>query len=133
MDSTSTVRGGTALTKKLQSKTTITLQEATTLLERSQRETEGQSLGTLRPKNSATSFMFPRSKRTRFGLAPWHRKKSFESFFSVSSSMYKLLSGRTPSTTPNVAENYTAANGQLYPKGKDAFSVNKTTTDVECL
>jgi hypothetical protein len=36
----------------------------------------------------------------RRGLAPWHRRQSHESLLSVSSSIYKILMGKSPMATP---------------------------------
>ncbi|TVY83590.1 Cell division control protein [Lachnellula suecica] len=54
------------------------------------------------------------------GLAPWHRKGSKESMLSVSSSIHRLLLGKTPAPTPGPPDaKYTGYLGEEYPKGSE--------------
>lgn len=111
-------------TNKLLSKTTFTLKEVSSLLADSRVRSTNDPAG----KDSAPLCFRP-GKRRRYGLAPWHRKSSFDSFFSVTSSIHKLLLGKTPLTTPRSAEMYAAADGQLLPKGRLAVPNFSTNAD----
>lgn len=73
-----------------------------------------------RQLSPSTPFTPNSPGRRAFGLAPWHRRnshESHESIFSVSSSVHKLLRGKTPATTPVPESLYTLA-GKVYTKGK---------------
>jgi parafibromin len=57
-----------------------------------------------------------------FGLAPWHRKKSQGSMISVTSatsSVHKLLMGRTPAATPRLDRQYTDQSARSRERRKE--------------
>ncbi|KAF8863201.1 hypothetical protein BDZ45DRAFT_738535 [Acephala macrosclerotiorum] len=90
----------------------------TTVLEGAARYFNNQQrLGT---KSYASTPALPSSPEYRprrpFGLAPWHRKSSNDSFLSVSSSVHQILMGRTPAASPYPEFRYAGHEGRTYPK-----------------
>jgi hypothetical protein len=93
----------------LASRTTMLLQGATNYFDRTQLRihTAGRS-----PRPSMGS-----RDRPRLGVAPWHRRHSQDSMLSVSSSVRKLLMGKTPIATPRHEKHYVGPEGKSYPTG----------------
>lgn len=83
--------------------------------ERKDRLYEVATIGS--PRSVVTSSVDGRSMRRGFGLAPWHRRNSHESLLSVSSSVHRLLMGKTPATTPRSEEKYFGPGGESFSKG----------------
>jgi parafibromin len=105
--------------------TTVVLEGASSYFERAQRERNQRHEALASPATSCGPAS-PGSRSRRFGLAPWHRRTSHESLFSVTSSVHKLLMGKTPAATPNPAGAYTGQDGKSYPKGTDQSSLLKS-------
>lgn len=94
----------------------MTLQGTTSYLKRMQSSLSDRQQ-TRHPTSDSHSLSSPESNtRRRYGLAPWHRKNSHETVFSVSSSIREVLMGKTPVVTPNPEAQYTTQNGKQYTK-----------------
>jgi parafibromin len=108
--SIASMEGSTGLT----SRTTTLLHATTSYFDRMQRDRNGQCPVAESPKTSSS----PDSRsRRRFGVAPWHRRRSHDSLFSVSSSVHNLLMGKTPVATPALEKYYSGPEGKPYPRG----------------
>ena len=114
------------LASHLASRTTMLLEGTTTYFDRLQRERnqKGSHLGPT-PHSPQT----PDSRLYRgFGLAPWHRRHSHDSFISVSSSIHGFLMGKTPTATPSLEGmkqgDYIGQDGKTYIKGTTVIEVN---------
>lgn len=59
------------------------------------RATNQKTMSWLKDESGNTSFV-----KKWFGKAPWHRRESFESASSVTSSIREMLAGKTPPGTP---------------------------------
>ena len=90
----------------LPSRTTATLEGATNALEHIHFPADGRtsSLGSLGAHRNP-------------GLAPWHRRNSQDTLWSISSSIREVLRGRTPVVTPNAKMEYGGHKGKKYAKG----------------
>ena len=95
----------------------MVLEGASNYFERSERERNHRIQGHPEATTPMSSGS-PGPRYRRFGLAPWHRRTSFDSLFSVTSSVHRLLQGKTPLVTPDSASVYVGIDGQIYPKGK---------------
>lgn len=98
----------------LASRTTMLLQGTTSYFDRIQRVGNRRTLAT--EASPSSSYLTKRSRR-RFGIAPWHRRHSQDSLLSVSSSVHKLLMGKTPIATPSAEKHYVGPDGKTYPTG----------------
>jgi hypothetical protein len=99
------------------SRTALVLKCTSHYFERLQRESPPRQPTSLK----SVPIDFSSKPRRTFGLAPWHRKNSHESFLSVSSSVHKLLIGKTPAATPEQSEEvkHRDQRGGKYPKGME--------------
>lgn len=97
----------------LASRTTLILEGATGYFDRMQQERKDRYGRLLSPGTPLTPVS---PGRRAFGLAPWHRRNSHESVLSVSSSVHKLLRGKTPAATPVPKSQYTL-DGKEFIKG----------------
>lgn len=95
----------------------MVLEGASNYFEQAQRDQDQKMRGHLEAA-SPLSPVSPGPRSRRFGLAPWHRRTSVDSLFSVTSSVHKLLLGRTPVATPDASSLYRGRDGQSYPKGE---------------
>jgi parafibromin len=104
----------------LASRTTILLGGTSNYFEKLQQErAQVQSHQGLRHTiQSPASSQYSRPRR-RLGLAPWHRRNSHESVLSVSSSVHRLLRGKTPAATPVLERRYIGSDGKVYLAGID--------------
>jgi parafibromin len=89
------------------------LEGAAGYFNRMQQEREDRNGRLLSP---ATPLTPASPDRRIFGLAPWHRRNSHESILTVSSSVHRLLQGKTPAATP-VTEGLYQFGGKEYAKG----------------
>lgn len=103
----------------LASRTTILLEGTSNYFEKLQQErAQLQSHQLLRQETAQSPASSQDSRpRRRLGLAPWHRRNSHESVLSVSSSVYRLLRGRTPAATPVLERRYIGSDGKEYLAG----------------
>jgi parafibromin len=105
----------------LASHTTMLLEGTSSYFEKLQQERaqlQPNQLSRVGTPQSPVSTLDDRPRR-RFGLAPWHRRNSHESLLSVSSSVHRLLRGRTPAATPDLECGYTGSDGKGYLPGID--------------
>jgi parafibromin len=109
------------LASNLASRTTMLLEGTTIYFDRVQRERNNRHRSYLAATPHSPATPSSRSRHS-FGLAPWHRRNSHDSFLSVSSSVHRLLMGKTPSSTPNPEGKkqgqYSGQDGKMYMKGK---------------
>jgi parafibromin len=99
----------------VQSQTAETLEGATNILLRRE-EPRGPyqpHLSTDDRTSSTASF----GHRRRLGLAPWHRRNSHDSVWSVTSSIRDVLRGNTPCATPKSAMGYGDHKGKKFATG----------------
>lgn len=101
------------------SRTTILLHGASTYFDRAHRRSNHLAA------NSPSSSSLEGRKRSKIGIAPWHRKRSNESLLSVTSSVRDLLMGNTPIATPIPEKHYVGPDGMMYLTG------NKIERDAE--
>ena len=104
------------------------LEETTNYFDRAQLEREqmAQQYLNIANTNGPPTESRPRS---RFGFAPWHlRRNSSESLMSVSSSVHRLLMGKTPMGTPIPEAQYGGQQGRRYTRGRSV----PLNTSVSC-
>jgi parafibromin len=103
----------------LKSRTTMLLEETSNYLIQQQREREYAEKGYrgATPRSIASLASFDGRFRRGFGLAPWHRRNSHESFLTATSSVRALLMGKTPSATPVSEGRYMGPAGQSFVRG----------------
>ncbi|KAH7314052.1 hypothetical protein BKA65DRAFT_600110 [Rhexocercosporidium sp. MPI-PUGE-AT-0058] len=101
---------------RLNSRTTMLLQGTSQYLGQVQRERCQISVPCRPPDPPQTPCSQSSRSTRRFGLAPWHRRSSHESILSASSSVFRLLLGKPPVTTPNPDYQYEGNDGRTYPK-----------------
>lgn len=111
----------TTVKNGLKSRTTVLLEETSNYLIQQQRaKAEKQKQYDVSTPRSITSLASLDGRLRRgFGLAPWHRRNSHESFLSASSSIHRLLMGKTPSATPNSEGRYIGPGGGVFQKGME--------------
>jgi parafibromin len=100
----------------LASRTTMILEGVAGYFDRIQQERKDRNGRLMSPGTPGTLVTPASPGRRAFGLAPWHRRNSHESIISVSSSVHKLLRGKTPAATP-VPESQYALGGKEFIKG----------------
>ncbi|CAG8957553.1 hypothetical protein HYFRA_00010419 [Hymenoscyphus fraxineus] len=101
------------------SRTTMLLEGTSTQLEKVRKELlELQQIHT-QPRRTFTSRTpaSPETRRRR-GRAPWHRRQSNESMWSVSSSVHKILMGKSPAASPASASDRSTTKSLLNDQGK---------------
>ncbi|EPQ65503.1 BgtA-20104 [Blumeria graminis f. sp. tritici] len=101
---------------QLISRTTFLLEETSKYFKRSkksQKSKNGTNLTINTPKTISSYASFDSSPRP-FGFAPWHRTESYESLWSLSSSVHRLLIGKTPPATPVLENKYVGSDGKMY-------------------
>lgn len=103
----------------LKSRTTVLLEATSNYLSQQQRaKAEKQNqYGVSTPRSITSLASLDGRLRRGFGLAPWHRRNSHESFLSASSSIHRLLMGKTPSATPKSEGRYIGPRGESFQKG----------------
>ncbi|CZS92254.1 uncharacterized protein RAG0_02719 [Rhynchosporium agropyri] len=104
---------------KLASQTTQLLQGTSQYLDRVQRQRCQTSAPYILPDDAHTPGSQSSRSTRKFGLAPWHRRSSYESILSVSSSVFRLLLGKAPAATPIQ---------EFPPQGIDGRSRHKVDT-----
>jgi parafibromin len=101
----------------LKSKTTMVLEGASQYFNEEQRNRAAKKYESASPRSIASFASSDGRLRFGFGLAPWHRRSSHESFLSVSSSVHRLLMGKAPAATPKSEASYRGPEGRLFQKG----------------
>lgn len=102
----------------LKSRTTELLEGTSHCLDERERErVKRQCAGVTTPRSIDSHATFHGRLKRGFGLAPWHRRASYESIFSATSSIRQLLMGKNPAGTPKWAGKYVDANGDLFDRG----------------
>ncbi|SZF02090.1 unnamed protein product [Blumeria hordei] len=101
---------------QLISRTTFLLEETSkyfTRSKKSQKSKNRTNLTITTPKTISSYASFDSGHRP-FGFAPWHRTESYESLWSLSSSVHRLLIGKTPPATPVLENKYVGSDGKMY-------------------
>ncbi|KAF4637271.1 hypothetical protein G7Y89_g786 [Cudoniella acicularis] len=96
------------------SRTTMLLEGTSNYFEKAEQEEKHRR--EMQPPQHPKPSPSPDSRPRRgFGLAPWHRKNSSESLLSASTSVYRILMGKTPSATPIGGDKTPSGKGKLCP------------------